>query len=661
MRLACSISLSFRHENFRSTPGAEEACSPFRVIQAQSGEHQDNRPLPDHSAIPVAQGGAGSEGLAQSGTSLQQEAIGVPEAGLVERRACAIIAGLHTYYSLGRSGHRGPSPRCRPVQEEWMTIRIDFAVPALRIACSALVLALAGCATVTPAVDPASFAAPASPAPEAAGNTGAASGRAAAHDQQPEPHAPAQAEARTPAESHLPTIVISSPPQFPQAIDLTAEANDLFERMRNGFSMPNISNDLVLYHQQWYTNRPDYLRRMVERSGLYLHHIVEELEKRGMPMELALLPMVESAYNPMAFSRAKASGLWQFIPATGKRYKLSQNWWKDDRRDIVASTNAALDYLQLIYEMHGDWHLALASYNWGENAVARAIAKNKALGLPADYLSLTMPAETRSYVPKLQALKNIFGNPALVAELELLNIPNRPFFATITQTANIDVTVAAKLAGMSTHDLVALNPAHNRPVIMSETPLVIPADKVDTFLANLKARENSNKPLSSWQSYTMRPGDKLEKIAQRFGMTLASLNTANGFKGKIKVRPGSILLVAGKDGASAADLAALAAQAPQADQAPVTRKTVSISAHGKRVVHAGKDTATNRHAAAAKAGPGKTAKTTVTRYKVRSGDTLASIARHFKVATGDLLRWNRISPNALTPGKTLTIEIARNP
>jgi membrane-bound lytic murein transglycosylase D len=538
-----------------------------------------------------------------------------------------------------------------------MTTRSDFALLALRILCLAAALVLSGCATVAaPGAQPASAAAsaPASPIADSSVRSESASDRT-------------QAKAPAPAESRLPTIEISIPAQFPQAIDLTAEATDLFERMRNGFSMPNLSNDLVLSHQQWYLNRPDYLRRMVERSSLYMHHIVEELEKRGMPMELALLPMVESAYNPMAYSRAKASGLWQFIPATGKRYNLDQTWWKDERRDIVASTAAALDYLQSIYEMHGDWQLALASYNWGENAVARAIAKNKAAGLPTDYLSLTMPPETRNYVPKLQALKNIFGNPALVAELELLKIPNRPFFATITQGANIDVTVAAKLAGMSVPELLALNPSHNRPVIMADTPLIIPADKVDTYLANLRARQSSKLPLSSWQTYTMRPGDKLEKIAQRHGMTLAGLKTANGIKGRARVNPGTVLLVAGK-GTGDVNLAAIAGQAqpPQADPAPAVRKGATQTAAKSRDA-AGKTSAPSRLAAGQgrQPRPGQAAapgnKPTVTHYTVRRGDTLASIAKRFKVGPDDLLRWNRMAPNALTPGKTLTIQLARNP
>ena len=466
--------------------------------------------------------------------------------------------------------------------------------------------------------------------------------------------------------------------------------------------MPDINSDLVLYHQQWYLNRPDYLRRTVERSSRYMYHIVEELDKRGMPMELALLPMVESAYNPMAYSRSKASGLWQFIPATGKRYNLDQDWWKDERRDIVASTAAALDYLQSIYEMHGDWHLALASYNWGEGAVGRAINKNRAQGLPTDYMNLTMPNETKNYVPKLQALKNIFSDPALVVELGLAKIPNRPYFGTVTKTANIDVKVAAKLAGMPVQDFVALNPAHNRPVIKSDTPMVIPTDKLDTFVSNLEAHEDSNKPLSSWQSYTVRPGDKLEKIAPRFGMTVANLKAVNGITGRIKVNPGLTLLVAGQDGAEPLNMAALPEQPrlPNADPTPAAstgrshtvRKGETLPAIAKRY---GTSVAELKHlnhlrtdklAAGTRLALSPASKTTVdneirprkpgaaptkqassqkplkiTRYTIQRGDTLSSIAKRFKVDKDDLLRWNHASSKSLAPGQTLTVQIAQNP
>ena len=352
---------------------------------------------------------------------------------------------------------------------------------------------------------------------------------------------------------------IQGAPQLPVSIDLTIRENNLWDRIRNGFAMADLNDDLVLHYQQWYQNRPDALRRMVERSRPYLHHIVEELEARGMPTELALLPMVESSFNPNAYSRAHASGLWQFIPATGKRFNLEQNWWRDERRDIIASTNAALDYLQSIYDMHGDWHLALASYNWGEGAVKRAITKNEARGLPTDYPSLNMPNETRHYVPKLQALKNIFGNPALIARLGLPFIPNEPYFATLETPRPIDVKTAAQLANMSVEEFQRLNPSHNRPIIKPDTPVVIPADKVDIFRSNL---HDNKVPLTQWQAYTVTSAERLEQIAARFNTTPTELARVNGLSEKVRLGAGSALLVPG-NGSSSGLTSLLNAAAPQ--------------------------------------------------------------------------------------------------
>ena len=363
--------------------------------------------------------------------------------------------------------------------------------------------------------------------------------------------------------------------QPPNSIDLTASPDNLWDRLRNGFAMPNLNDDLTLHYQQWYLNRPDALRRMVERSRPFLHHIVEEIEKRGMPTELALLPMVESSFNPMAYSKAHASGLWQFIPATGKRFNLEQNWWKDQRRDIVASTGAALDYLQNIYELNGDWHLALASYNWGEGAVKRAVEKNAAQGLPTDYASLRMPNETRHYVPKLQALKNIFGNAALMAELRLPEIINQPYFATIDTQRPMDVKTAARLADMPIEQFVALNPSHNRPVIQADTTVVVPADKLETFRSNL---ENHAAPLSEWQSYTLKNGEKLTNVAPRFGIPLAELLRINSLSGKIRLGAGSTLLVPAGNGGD--DLGKLqnTPSLPQIIEPEPVSKTASKSA-----------------------------------------------------------------------------------
>jgi membrane-bound lytic murein transglycosylase D len=346
---------------------------------------------------------------------------------------------------------------------------------------------------------------------------------------------------------------IATPP-IPIAIDLTVPPADLWQRMRNGFGMPDLHNPLVADRQSWYLNRPDMLRRIFQRGGRYLYHIIGELEKRGMPTELALLPMVESAYNPLALSSARAMGIWQFIPSTGKSYQLDQNWWVDERRDIIASTDAALDYLQNIYEMNGDWHLALASYNWGENAVARAMAKNAAKGLSTDYGSLTMPVETRYYVPKLQALKNIVAQPELFG-FHLPPISNQPYFETVLKPELMDIAVAARLAEIPIEEFVSLNPAYHRPVMHGNQagPLVLPAGKVDTYLANLERYEARDIPLSNWLTYTIKKGDTLAKVAANYKISQTQLERINGITRRIKVGPGFNLLVP-RPGSQASEL-----------------------------------------------------------------------------------------------------------
>jgi membrane-bound lytic murein transglycosylase D len=386
---------------------------------------------------------------------------------------------------------------------------------------------------------------------------------------------------------------------------------DLWQRIRNGFSMPDLNSPLVLERQAWYADRPQQISIMVERSRRYLFHIVEELEKRGMPTELALLPMVESAFNPMAYSPAKASGLWQFIPSTGRQYNLDQNWWYDGRRDIVASTNAALDYLQNLHAMWGDWHLALASYNWGEGAVGRAIERNRARGLPTDYLSLDMPAETRYYVPKLQALKNLVMNPS-AAGIALAPIPNAPYFVTVTLSRDIDLRVAARLADMPLDELIKLNPAHNRPVVSAAVAptLVLPSDRADVFQRNL---EQNDKPLSNWQTYTFRSGDRIEKIAEQYGTSVAKLRAVNGLGPNARLAAGTSLLVPMK-GYEALPL-------PGQFQPPVVQtRTVS--------------------------------------YTVKRGDTVASIARSLGIAASLV---QQAAGKRLQAGNTLSITVESSP
>ena len=406
---------------------------------------------------------------------------------------------------------------------------------------------------------------------------------------------------------------IKNPLRELPSIDRTARVDDLWQRVRQGFSMPDLDGALVREKERYYAARPDYLQRIFDRSRLYLFHIVEEIEKRGMPTELALLPMVESAFNPMAYSRAHASGLWQFIPGTGRRFELEQNWWYDGRRDIVESTNAALDYLEKLYEMHGDWQLALASYNWGENAVSRAIAKNRAAGKPTDYASLPMPAETRHYIPKLQALKNIINNPEPFG-VDIGPIPNQPYFATVTKLRDIDVQLAARLAEMPVAEFIALNPGFSRPYIRAEmTPrIVLPADKVDVFHDNLEAL--GDKSLVSWKTYHPKPGESFESIAKRHGLGVGQLKEVNGISPRTKAVPRLLVVPTN---------ATATARMPIMYAPPIPVRTRMIF------------------------------------HKVQRGETLTTIATKHRVSVEDLKRWNSVSQ--AVPGRTLAVEVRAAP
>lgn len=267
---------------------------------------------------------------------------------------------------------------------------------------------------------------------------------------------------------------------------LTQPAN-LWERLRSGFAMPALDHRLVAQHEAWYASRPELVRAILTRARLYLHFIAEEVERRGLPTELALLPLIESGFDPMALSPAQASGLWQFIPATATRYNLEQNATYDARRDIVASTRAALEYLEFLHRLYGDWLLALASYNWGEQAVGRVIEQSRARGQPAAFSNLSLPEETRNYVPRLMAIRNIVADPARFG-LDLGVLPNEPYFTVVENDLALDLRAAAQLAEMPYEVFVALNPAHNQRVASSTgcACLVLPVENAATFRANLE-------------------------------------------------------------------------------------------------------------------------------------------------------------------------------
>ena len=318
--------------------------------------------------------------------------------------------------------------------------------------------------------------------------------------------------------------------------------NDLWERIRKGYKMPNLETDLVTDRTQWYASKPDYLQRMGERSGRYLYYIVEEIERRNMPMELALLPFIESAFNPQAVSSARASGMWQFMPATGKSFDLKQNAFRDDRRDVQASTRAALDYLERLHKMFGDWHLALAAYNWGEGNVGKAIARNKRAGLPTKYTDLSMPMETRMYVPKLQAMKNIVGNPPQYG-VTLTSIPNHPFFQSVPLPRDMDVNVIAKLAEVSVEDFKALNPSASRPVLLAAgTPsILLPWDNAEVFQRNFET--SSITRMASWTAWIAPANMKVADAAKRVNMSEADFRAINNIPPRMQIKAGSALLV----------------------------------------------------------------------------------------------------------------------
>lgn len=341
-------------------------------------------------------------------------------------------------------------------------------------------------------------------------------------------------------------IPVASPstegtPQTPFAESSETSDADLWARIRKGFAMPDLQDSYVTKHEQWYASRPDYIARMTERSSKYLFHIVEELERRNMPTELALLPFIESAFNPKAISSAKAAGMWQFIPSTGRDFSLKQNMLRDDRRDVLASTRAALDYLQKLYGMFGDWHLALAAYNWGEGSVGRALAKNQRAGQKQDYPSLNMPDETRNYVPKLQAVKNIVSTPANF-KVQLPDIPNHPYFKSLPITKDLDVALAAKLAEMDIEDFRSLNPAASKPTIFAAaTPyILLPWDNVGIYQRNLSIH---NGQTAGWTVWTAPGVTKVADAARKFGMSEAQFRQINGIPPRMVIKAGSTLLV----------------------------------------------------------------------------------------------------------------------
>ena len=404
--------------------------------------------------------------------------------------------------------------------------------------------------------------------------------------------------------------------------DESGQDGDILVRIRDKLGLQiNLKTNHPQVHSQleWYAKNQEFLDRSFNRSARYLHYVVGEVEKRNMPMEVALLPFVESAYNPFAYSSGRASGIWQFISGTGKIYGLHQNWWYDGRRDVLASTKAALDYLQYLNKLFdGDWLHALAAYNSGSGRVTREIAKNKKKRLPTDFWSLSLPKETRSYVPFLLAMSRLVKDPARYG-VSLPAIPDKPYFAVVKTEAQIDLAQAAALAGIDVEEMYQLNPGFNQWATDPLGPhrLLVPVEHAETLAANLKTLPTDNRV--SWNRYTVQRGDTLGKIARQFHTTPDLIMSMNQLKnGTLKEKQTLLVPTSPKDKAP-----------PEPDAGNVLT--------GQNRIQNPQDITRVNHV-------------------VKDGDTLRDLARLHKVAIRDIARWNKVEPDApLIAGNTLLI------
>ncbi len=509
----------------------------------------------------------------------------------------------------------------------------------------------------------------------------------------PDAAAPAEDEAK-PAPVTVDVVPVTPAP-------VAAPAKDLLQHIRSGYQLDDADEAAINRELNWYANHPDYLERVWGRSELYLYYIVQQLDARNMPRELALLPVLESAFEPYAYSRARASGLWQFIEGTGRNYGLKTSWWYDGRRDVVESTRAALDYLQALHDMFdGDWLLAIAAYNCGEQNVVRAVARNQRLGLPTDFWHLKLPTETRAYVPKLLAMRRLVANPGSYG-LEFSTIPDQQYFTQIDTGGQINLQVVAEIAGITTEDLYELNPAFHRPITDPTGPftLLVPVDTADAIKAALVQLTPEQR--LSIEHYTVTKSDSIDSIARRYNTNPRLVRELNGMTLTERLEVGRELSVP----SARVELPAKAARAAElADnkhvgrtrrhgQRPVVhivkrgdtlwsiaRRTgadpqalaklngltpdASLKA-GQRLVLSGQESQGSGKSSGASAqstvstGPAASGSGRQVTYVVRAGDTLYGIARFLQVTVAELLNWNGLSAHgAIKPGQKLTAFVA---
>ncbi len=468
---------------------------------------------------------------------------------------------------------------------------------------------------------------------------------------------------------------------------LLRNGDDVWKRVREGFQLDEVNADVIRRQERFYASRPEYFKRTLDRSRKYLFHIMNEVERRGMPTEIALLPMVESAFVPTASSRVGAAGLWQFMPATGRHYGLEQTWWYDGRRDVMDATRAALDYLQNLYAQFGDWNMALAAYNWGEGNLARSMARVQATGQTPTYENVRMPNETRNYVPKLLAVRNILANPEKYG-VHLDKFPNKPYFVAVSTGKHMNIDIAAKLAGISVAEFKELNPAFNLPVFAYKAgrQMLLPATKIDKFQANL---DKWDKPLLTWEVYLPKGDESPTAIASQHGMSTSQLLAANRIGGNT-LKAGQPVLVAMNprlnDGqslesvdtplpdtsagqtmlAKADDMSAapiqVAAAAPAQQNAliaqaaqpaePAVTPAVEIDASKAARQTVMIASATNDDAAPARSLTTRS----LDSYTVASGDTLYSIARRSNLSVDELKALNQLDGNLVQVGQQLRLK-----
>jgi membrane-bound lytic murein transglycosylase D len=461
------------------------------------------------------------------------------------------------------------------------------------------------------------------------------------------------------------------------------QPGDLFARLRDGFTIEAGMNSQIQAQLNWFLKHPEYLDRVFARAQRYMPYIVDELDKRGLPLELALLPIVESAYDPFAYSHGRAAGLWQIIPGTATRFGIRQNWWYDGRRDVVDSTDGALSYLAYLHElMDGDWLLAIASYNSGEGNVLRSVKRNRSRSLPTDFWNLTLPKETSSYVPKLLALVELVRDPSAFG-IELPELLDVPQFAQMDIGGQLDLALAAELAGVDVDTLYAFNSGFNHWATDPEGPhrLVVPVDVSETFSSALAALPEDERV--RWQRHSVRAGETLSEIAKKYRTTITAIKSANALSGNT-IRAGAYLTVP-----VASKPLAEYSQSAEARLA----KTQNRERKGQRVEHqvrrgesfwsigrhygvgmrelaawngmAPRDTLSVGQklvvwakGAAPASAPGSNATTRKLHYTVRSGDSLYLIANRFRITIADLVRWNSIDKSKiLRPGQTLTMYV----